>query len=125
MHELAVTEEILRVALEHAERAQATRITDIHLVIGALSTIVDDSMQFYFDFLSPDTIAAGAKLHFERIPARLRCRQCEHEFEPAGTRLSLPPMQDARRRGDRGQRVLSGQHASRIDRIAYSVFRIP
>ena len=82
MHELAVTEEILRVALEHAERAQATSITDIHLVIGALSTIVDDSVQFYFDFLSPDTIAAGAKLHFERIPARLRCRQCQHEFEP-------------------------------------------
>jgi hydrogenase nickel incorporation protein HypA/HybF len=82
MHELAVTEEILRVALEHAERAQASRITDIHLVIGALSTIVDDSVQFYFDFLSPDTIAAGAKLHFTRIPARLRCRQCQHEFEP-------------------------------------------
>jgi hydrogenase nickel incorporation protein HypA/HybF len=82
MHELAVTEEILRVALEHAERAQATRITDINLVIGALSTIVDDSVQFYFDFLSPDTIAAGAELHFERIPARLRCRQCQNEFEP-------------------------------------------
>jgi hydrogenase nickel incorporation protein HypA/HybF len=82
MHELAVTEEILRVALEHAERAQATRITDIHLVIGALSTVVDDSVQFYFDFLSPETIAAGAKLHFERIPARLRCRNCQREFEP-------------------------------------------
>ena len=82
MHELAVTEEILRVAVEHAERAQAQRITDIHLVIGDLSTIVDDSVQFYFDFLSPDTIANGAKLHFKRIPARLRCRQCGHTFEP-------------------------------------------
>jgi hydrogenase nickel incorporation protein HypA/HybF len=82
MHELAVTEEILRVAIEHAERAHASRIIDIHLVIGDLSTIVDDSVQFYFDFLSPDTIAAGAKLHFTRVPARLRCRQCAHEFEP-------------------------------------------
>jgi hydrogenase nickel incorporation protein HypA/HybF len=82
MHELSVTEEILRVAVEHAERAQAKRITDIHLVVGNLSTIVDDSVQFYFDFLSPDTIAAGATLHFERVPALLRCRQCDHEFEP-------------------------------------------
>jgi hydrogenase nickel incorporation protein HypA/HybF len=82
MHELSVTEEILRVAVEHAERAQAKQITDIHLVVGSLSTIVDDSVQFYFDFLSPDTIAAGAKLHFERIPARLHCRKCGHEFEP-------------------------------------------
>ena len=90
MHELAVTEEILRVALEHAERAQATRITDIHLVIGDLSTIVDDSVQFYFDFLSPDTIAAGAQLHFERIPARLRCRQCQHEFAPQERDYTCP-----------------------------------
>jgi hydrogenase nickel incorporation protein HypA/HybF len=82
MHELSVTEEILRVAVEHAERAQAKRITDIHLVVGSLSTVVDDSVQFYFDFLSPDTLAAGAELHFKRVPARLRCRQCEHEFEP-------------------------------------------
>ena len=90
MHELAVTEEILRVALEHAERAQAKQITDIHLVIGALSTIVDDSIQFYFDFLSPDTIAGGAKLHFERIPARLRCRQCQTEFEPQERDYNCP-----------------------------------
>jgi hydrogenase nickel incorporation protein HypA/HybF len=90
MHELAVTEEILRVALEHAERAQATRITDIHLVIGALSSIVDDSVQFYFDFLSPDTIAAGAQLHFERIAARLRCRQCGREFEPQERDYTCP-----------------------------------
>ena len=82
MHELSVTEEILRVAVEHAERARAKRITDIHLVVGNLSTIVDDSVQFYFDFLSPDTLADGAKLHFKRVPARLRCRQCDHEFEP-------------------------------------------
>lgn len=82
MHELAVTEEILRVAIEHARRARAGRITDIHLVVGDLSTIVDDSVQFYFDFVSPGTIAEGARLHFERVAACLRCRQCDTQFEP-------------------------------------------
>jgi hydrogenase nickel incorporation protein HypA/HybF len=103
MHELAVTEEILRVALEHAERAQASRITDIHLVIGDLSTIVDDSVQFYFDFLSPDTIAAGAKLHFERIPARLRCRACGSEFEPEERDYTCPQC------GTLGGEVIAGR----------------
>ena len=82
MHELAITEEILRIALEHAERADARRITGIRIVVGDLSTVVDDSVQFYFDFLSPGTIAEGAQLHFHRLAARFRCRQCGCEFEP-------------------------------------------
>jgi hydrogenase nickel incorporation protein HypA/HybF len=80
MHELAVTESILNIAVEHASRANATRVTDIHLVIGRLSSIIDDSIQFYWDMLSENTICTGATLHFQRIPARLQCRNCENEF---------------------------------------------
>ncbi len=90
MHELAITEEILRIAIEHAQRAGAVRITDIHLVIGELSSVVDDSVQFYFDFSSPGTVAEGAELHFQRLPTRLRCRQCGHEFEPDSTDWRCP-----------------------------------
>lgn len=90
MHELAITEEILRIAIEHAERADVEHITDIHLVIGELSSVVDDSVQFYFDFTSPGTIAEGAALHFRRLPTRLRCRGCGHEFEPDGTDWRCP-----------------------------------
>jgi hydrogenase nickel incorporation protein HypA/HybF len=93
MHELAITEEILRIAVEHAERAGATRIVDINLVIGELSSVVDDSVQFYFDFVSPGTVAEGAKLHFRRVPARLRCRACGHEFEPGSTDWRCPSCQ--------------------------------
>jgi hydrogenase nickel incorporation protein HypA/HybF len=93
MHELAITEEILRVALEHAERARAERITDIHLVIGDMSSVVDDSVQFYFDFMSRDTIAADAQLHFERVATRMRCRMCGHEFEPQGMDWRCPECQ--------------------------------
>lgn len=80
MHELAVTEQVLRVAIEHAERAGAARITHINLVVGDLSSIVDDSVQFYFDYLSRGTMAEGAALRFERVAPRLRCRQCRTEF---------------------------------------------
>jgi hydrogenase nickel incorporation protein HypA/HybF len=93
VHELAITEEILRIAVEHAERAGATRIVDINLVIGELSSVVDDSVQFYFDFISPGTVAEGAELHFRRVPARLRCRACGHEFEPESTDWRCPSCQ--------------------------------
>ncbi|MBN1934697.1 MAG: hydrogenase maturation nickel metallochaperone HypA [Anaerolineae bacterium] len=90
MHEMSITQEILRIAVEHAGRAGAKQITDIHLVIGALSSVVDDSVQFYFDFLSPNTVAEGARLHFARIDAKLQCRQCGQEFEPQGMNWNCP-----------------------------------
>ena len=43
MHELAVTEHLLQVVLAAAERADARAITSIDLVIGDLSSVVDDS----------------------------------------------------------------------------------
>lgn len=76
MHELAVTESILQIANHHAVEAGATRVTDIHIVIGQLSSIVDDSIQFYWDIISEASVCEGAKLHFQRIPAELTCLDC-------------------------------------------------
>ncbi|HEM60912.1 MAG TPA: hydrogenase maturation nickel metallochaperone HypA [Chloroflexi bacterium] len=90
MHELPVTQGMLSIALEHANKAHATRITDINLVIGELSGIVDDSVQFYFDFISQGTPAEGAVLHFERIPAQFRCRECQATFSPTNRNWVCP-----------------------------------
>ena len=59
MHELAVTESILEISLRHANQANAKRITNLYLVIGQFASIVDDSVQFYWDIVSKETIAAG------------------------------------------------------------------
>ena len=81
MHELAITESVLDIALRHGQQANAKRVTDLYLVIGQLSSIVDDSVQFYWDIVSRDTICGGAKLHFERIPAQFLCLDCQHAYE--------------------------------------------
>jgi hydrogenase nickel incorporation protein HypA/HybF len=80
MHELSVTEGILEIALEHANKAGAARVTQINLVIGRLASIVDDSVQFYWDTISEDTICQGARLDFKRIPAELQCQDCSTEY---------------------------------------------
>ena len=80
MHELSVTENILDIAVNHAKQADAVKVTDIYLVIGRLSSIVDDSVQFYWDMISENTICQGAKLHFERRPAKILCLNCNHQF---------------------------------------------
>ena len=80
MHELSVTENILEIALRHAQEADAQQIKNIYLVIGQLATIVDDSVQFYWDIVAQDTIAENAQLQFRRIPAELECRECGRQF---------------------------------------------
>lgn len=80
MHELSVTESILEIATRHAVAAGASRVTDINIVIGRLSSIVDDSVQFYWDIVSQDTICSGSQLHFQRNPARMACLNCGQEY---------------------------------------------
>ena len=46
MHELPVTQSILDIALKHAQKVEAKRITDLHIVMGELSKLVDESIQF-------------------------------------------------------------------------------
>jgi len=88
MHELSVTESLLQIALQKA--SQARRITNLYLVIGQLSSIVDDSVQFYWDIVSEGTPAAGARLHFRRIPAKLECQECGERYELGRDDLACP-----------------------------------
>ncbi len=84
MHELSITEGILKIA---TEAAAGRPITTIHLVVGELSSIVDDSVQFYFDMLSKGTVAEGASLDFQRRPATIMCWDCGRSSE---VRAPLP-----------------------------------
>ncbi len=80
MHELAVTESILKVALRHANEAKAEKIIRIHLRIGCLSDVSDEWLQRYFDFLSKDSIAEKAELSIEHVPAVFCCGDCGESF---------------------------------------------
>ncbi len=90
MHELPVTEEILRIVLEHAREAGAPRVLQVNLVVGDLTSFVDDSIQFYFDFLTKGTEAENAVLQIARVPARVKCHQCGGEFAPRGVDWLCP-----------------------------------
>jgi hydrogenase nickel incorporation protein HypA/HybF len=93
MHELSITESILSIALEKAEEAKAIRISRINLVIGELSGIVDECMEFYFGFLSKDTIASQATLSFRHPPTQLRCQNCSTIFSPNNHNWTCPNCQ--------------------------------
>jgi len=107
MHELAVTQSIMDIVLRHAGRAGAQRVVAINLVIGELTGFVDDSIQFYFDFLSKDTLTQNTRLNIERVPARARCHTCGTEYTPPDGRLWACPQCEAL-----GGEVIAGKEFS-------------
>ena len=96
MHELAVTENLISIVVTKATEAKATRITKINLIIGELSGFVPDCIRFYFDSLKKDEIIREATLHFQVVPARLRCRDCSAVFSPKNAVWSCPECQSQR-----------------------------
>lgn len=80
MHELPVTENILKVVLRHAEADRAKKVVRVSLRIGELSDIIEEWLQRYFDYLSKDTPAEGAVLRIERVPVIFRCEACGTSF---------------------------------------------
>lgn len=81
MHELGIMKNVLEVALEYAEKNEVKKIRAINLTIGALSDIIPEYAQMFFELIAKDTIADNAKIIIEKIPARIRCRSCGTEIE--------------------------------------------
>jgi hydrogenase nickel incorporation protein HypA/HybF len=108
MHELGISQRILEIALEHVEEGK--KVTHIHLRVGDLASIVDDSLQFYWQMISRDTAAEEAILHFGRIGAELLCRDCDQRFAPDGASFECPSC------GSQRVRVISGEEFS-VDAI--------
>ncbi len=94
MHELAVTQGILDIAVSEADKAGKKRVTQINIKLGVFSGMVPQCIQEYYDILSEDTVAAGAKLVFDRVPAAIRCRSCGAESEIQHFRLRCPVCKD-------------------------------
>ena len=81
MHELTITQSMLDIVLEQAEKADAKKVSRINLTIGELSGVVEECVQFYFGFLAKETLAEGATLSFTTVPATARCQSCHKPFK--------------------------------------------
>ncbi len=103
MHELAITQNLLDLVLEHARRAGGGRVSGVHVVSGELSGVVDDSVRFYWQAVSEGTPAAGASLHFRREPLLFECLACGSHFAPSRATF------DCVECGDNRVRVASGR----------------
>ncbi|MDP9228645.1 MAG: hydrogenase maturation nickel metallochaperone HypA [Actinomycetota bacterium] len=80
MHELALASAVHETVIRHADKR---KVQSVEMRIGRLRQVVPDSLSFYWEIVSRDTLADGAKLELELIDGLLRCGECAHEWDPA------------------------------------------
>ncbi|KAA5606273.1 hydrogenase maturation nickel metallochaperone HypA [Roseospira marina] len=76
MHELALTESILRIVETEAERQGFSSVRAVWLELGALSHADPDAIRFCFDTVTRGSLAEGARLTIERPPGQGWCMIC-------------------------------------------------
>jgi hydrogenase nickel incorporation protein HypA/HybF len=77
MHELSIASALVGTVEKHAG---GRPVAVVNLRVGTLRQVVPDSLEFYFDFVTKDTVCEGARLEIEVVPARLRCDDCGDEW---------------------------------------------
>jgi len=80
MHEMAIAQGILDIVLKTAAENDATKVTGIKLLIGQMTQIQPESLQFGFEALSIGSIAEGANLEIKIVPLVGQCNSCRQEF---------------------------------------------
>jgi hydrogenase nickel incorporation protein HypA/HybF len=80
MHEMTIALNILEIALENARKEGAQSINKIDVIVGQLSGILVNSLNFCFDIARKDTLADSALLNIIARPGRGLCLECSTEF---------------------------------------------
>lgn len=80
MHELGICRSLIDIALAAMkEHGTAARATSLDVQVGRFTSVVPDSLQFYFDVLKKGTVLEDADLRIETIALRTRCSRCAFE----------------------------------------------
>jgi hydrogenase nickel incorporation protein HypA/HybF len=78
MHELSLSQAIVETAARHCE---GRRVTAVFVNVGGLRQVSPQSLEFYFEFVARGTACDGARLEQTLIAPRLRCQECDEEWD--------------------------------------------
>ncbi len=81
MHEMALSNGVIRILEEAAQAQGFTRVTRVWLEIGALSHAEPSAMEFCFAAATRGTLAEGAILDILRPPGQAWCMDCSVSVE--------------------------------------------
>ncbi len=79
MHEASVVANIVDAVLEELDTHNITKVNSVTLVIGELTMLGTEQMEFAFEILTENNILKGSKLIIEPEAVLLSCGSCGYE----------------------------------------------
>ena len=81
MHEMGIAAELVRIALEEAQRNGAERVTGLTLRVGHWSGVEVESLRFALEAVGMGTPLEGCRVEIERVPPTFACNDCNIPYE--------------------------------------------
>lgn len=79
MHEASVTADIVDAVLQELKNYKVTKVNEVTIVVGDLTQLGTEQMQFAWEVLTDGNILKGSRLTIKPQPVVLRCRSCGFE----------------------------------------------
>lgn len=76
MHEMSLSEGMLRIIEEQAVAQSFSRVRTVRLAIGALAAVDPEALRFCFDAVTRGSVAEGARLDLRTPPGEAWCHNC-------------------------------------------------
>lgn len=83
MHELSIVSSIVDSVTETLEAYPGARVKEVRLRVGALASVVEDSLQFCYGIATDGTPLEGSKLVVTILPVLMHCESCGQDVEIA------------------------------------------
>ena len=81
MHELSIALGIVKIAEDETAKAKAEKVTKIELIVGVLSGVEIDSLEFVWSSAVKDSVLEKAELKITKVLGKGKCADCNTEFE--------------------------------------------
>jgi len=76
MHEFSVTSQIVESIIDKAREQRASKVLEVHLVVGKLTFLGLEQVRFSYEILVKGTMMEDSKLYIEEKDPVVRCVKC-------------------------------------------------
>jgi hydrogenase nickel incorporation protein HypA/HybF len=84
MHELSIVSSIVDTVTESLAAYPGARVLEVRLRVGALASVVVDSLEFCWGIAAEGTALEGSKLVVTTLPVVMHCEPCQADVELEG-----------------------------------------